>query len=144
MNSESRPLLLSTTATRQTYLTCPESIDPIYHPTEETCSIHRCSSFSQSICQAESDSIRQERRSSKDSTTETLHDEEFESQQQTTSRRQPTDSIAYVQRLEKFFNSFSSSLYLENTVAVARDHMGKNEKNISHKYNVSYVGFFSQ
>jgi hypothetical protein len=46
-------------------------------------------------------------------------------------RKQPTHSVAYVQKLEAFFDRFSASLYLENTVAVARDHMGK-EYNKNH------------
>lgn len=125
MNSESRPLL-STKPTRQTYLAFPETIDPIYHPSEESCSIRHRSSFSQSISEVQSNNENHtERRLSTDSCSiETLHNDIDNVQRR---RWQPTDSVAYVQRLEKFFNLFSCSLYLENTVAVARDHMGKKQ-----------------
>lgn len=123
MSSESRPLL-STVPTRQSYLAFPENVDPLYHPTSENRSIFRCSSFSQSIREVETDDedeIQQNRRMPKDSSSiETLLDGINEVIQD----RQPTDSVAYVQRLEHFFNMFSTSLYLENNVAVARDHLG--------------------
>jgi hypothetical protein len=135
--SESKPLL-STVQTRQVYLACPETLDPLYHKPADSNSIHRCSSLSQSIRSVGPDDaefISSQRRMSHDSTTDTLHDfmvnEEGEEDDdedmvdiKIKSQRQPTDSVAYVQRLEKFFDLFSSSLYLENTVAVARDHMG--------------------
>ncbi|KAK4520295.1 uncharacterized protein ATC70_008428 [Mucor velutinosus] len=141
--AESRPLL-STVQTRQVYLACPESLDPLYHKPTEPNTRHRCPSFSQSIRSVgpdDVDYIPTQRRNSRDSITETLHnfmddiqeeqddDDEDEDEEddvvnaKTRSKRQPTDSVAYVQRLEDFFDLFSSSLYLENTVAVARDHM---------------------
>lgn len=136
--SESKPLL-STVQTRQVYLACPETLDPLYHkPAADSNSIHRCSSFSQSIHSVGPDDVEfipPQRRMSQDSTTDTLNDlmvnEEGEEEEEDDMinakikpQRQPTDSVAYVQRLEKFFDFFSASLYLDNTVAVARDHMG--------------------
>ncbi|KAL9546162.1 hypothetical protein PS6_007804 [Mucor atramentarius] len=134
--SESRPLL-STVQTRQVYLACPETLDPLYHKPTESNIRHRCPSFSQSIRSVGSDDVEYippQHRNSHDSITETLHNfmddiqEEEEKDDDVVnanarSKRQPTDSIAYVQRLEDFFDRFSSSLYLENAVAVARDHM---------------------
>lgn len=153
--SESKPLL-STVPTRQVYLACPETLDPLYHkPTEPTSMRHRCPSFSQSIRSVSPDDaeyIPPQRRNSHDSITETLHDfmDDIQEEQdddddgivnaKTRSKRQPTDSVAYVQRLENFFDLFSSSLYLENTVAVARDHMGMlpcSAKKTFLKHNVS-------
>lgn len=146
--SESKPLL-STVQTRQVYLACPETLDPLYHRPTESNIRHRCPSFSQSIRSVGPDDaeyIPPQRRNSHDSITETLHDfmEDIQEEQDdddvdnaktSRSKRQPTDSVAYVQRLEDFFDRFSSSLYLENTVAVARDHMGtllckEEEKNL--------------
>lgn len=122
MSSENRPLL-STVPTRQSYLAFPENVDPFYHPTSENRPIHRCSSFSQSIREVGTDDeneIQENRRMSKDSCSiETLLDGINDPKRM----RQPTDSVAYVQRLEHFFNKFSTSLYLENNVAVARDHL---------------------
>ncbi|KAG1116633.1 hypothetical protein G6F42_013645 [Rhizopus arrhizus] len=133
--SESRPLL-STVQTRQVYLACPETLDPLYHKPTESNIRHRCPSFSQSIRSVGSDDVEYippQHRNSHDSITETLHNFMDDIQEEekdddvvnanARSKRQPTDSIAYVQRLEDFFDRFSSSLYLENAVAVARDHM---------------------
>ena len=153
--SESKPLL-STVQTRQVYLACPETLDPLYHKPADSNSIHRCSSFSQSIRSVGPDDaefISSQRRMSHDSTTDTLHDfmvnEEGEEDDdedmvdiKIKPQRQPTDSVAYVQRLEKFFDLFSSSLYLENSVAVARDHMGmfyRNVFSLNTKTNVSNI-----
>lgn len=129
MSSENRPLL-STVPTRQNYLAFPENVDPFYHPTSKNRSIRRCSSFSQSIREAETDDedeIQQNRRMSKDNCSiETF----LNGLNKTKHMRQPTDSVAYVQRLEHFFDMFSTSLYLENNVAVARDHLGMVIKDI--------------
>jgi hypothetical protein len=123
--NESRPLL-KTTPTRQTYLACPEAVDPFYRGSIDGLFRRRHSSSSQSIRQVlseDSDYIPRVRRSSNDSITETLN---YSLEEDTmNSQHQPTHSVAYVQRLEKFFDRFSSSLYLENHVAVARDHLGK-------------------
>ncbi|CEP08046.1 hypothetical protein [Parasitella parasitica] len=124
--SESK-LLLSTVQTRQVYLACPETLDPLYHKPVEGSITHCRPSFSQPIRSVGHDDEYNplRRRLSHGSITETLHD--FDDNEgsvgKTRLKRQPTDSVAYVQRLEKFFDGFSSSLYLENTVAVARDHM---------------------
>lgn len=154
--SESRPLL-STVQTRQVYLACPETLDPLYHKPTESNIRHRCPSFSQSIRSVGSDDVEYippQHRNSHDSITETLHNfmddiqEEEEKDDDVVnanarSKRQPTDSIAYVQRLEDFFDRFSSSLYLENAVAVARDHMGmlSFREKLFLKQNVSFTMF---
>lgn len=123
--SESRPLL-KTTPTRQTYLACPETADPFYRGLISTQSRRRHSTSSQSIRQVQSedgDNIPRVSRSSNHSLTETLS---YSLENDTMNAHgQPTGSVAYVQRLETFFDRFSSSLYLENHVAVARDHLGK-------------------
>ncbi|KAI8637087.1 hypothetical protein BD408DRAFT_425090 [Parasitella parasitica] len=124
---ESRPLL-STVQTRQVYLACPETLDPLYHKPVESDTIHRCPSFSQSIRSLGPDDteyIPPGHRMSHDSVTETLHYDKIRS------KRQPTDSVAYVQHLEKIFDLFSFSLYLENTVAVARDHMANERTHLA-------------
>jgi hypothetical protein len=129
--SESRPLL-KTTPTRQTYLTCPETVDPFYRGSIGGLSKRRYSSSSLSLRQTQSEDngdILRVRRSSNDSITETLN---YSLEDTMNSQRQPTDSVAYVQRLEKFFDRFSSSLYLENHVAVARDHLGKYAHTLLH------------
>lgn len=136
MSSESKPLL-STNSTRQNYLAFPETQDPFYHKPAESSSlsssIHQSSSCPPPLCKSqpeEDDDETEEliqsgrRRMSRDSTTETLHKNENDSNGSNSSKRQPTDSIAYIQRLEKVFGLFSTSLYLENNVSVARDHLG--------------------
>lgn len=121
MNDEHKPLL-TTVPTRQTYLAFPETVDPMYHKPDDSLSIHHCSSVSD--LQAEGEAcIQQERRMSTTSSTGTLNSEEQDLMAK--KQKYTKDSLAYVQRLEKIFDYFSSSLYLENTVAVARDHLGK-------------------
>jgi hypothetical protein len=127
MSSESKPLL-STVPTRQNYLAFPETLDPLYHKPNDASSIHSC--ISQSLCQALSDDDDESsiakggRRISRDSKTETLHYHSDNDNGSKAAMRPPTDSIAYIQRMERFFDLFSTSLYLENNVAVARDHLG--------------------
>ncbi|KAG2209227.1 hypothetical protein INT47_005519 [Mucor saturninus] len=119
MSDEHRHLL-STVPTRQTYLACPETVDPMYHAPVDSNSIHSSPSLDAQLSEDE-DYLQQERRMSTVSSIETYNSEE----QELAAKKQKyaNDSLAYVQRLEKIFNYFSSSLYLENTVAVARDHL---------------------
>lgn len=125
MSDEQRPLL-PTVPTRQSYLAFPETVDPMYHKPNDSTSLRRRSSFSQSIHEIQSEDeeyLQQGRRASAVSSTDTFNSKEQELRAK--KQKYATDSIAYVQRLEKIFDHFSSSLYLENTVAVARDHLGK-------------------
>ncbi|GAA5817234.1 hypothetical protein MFLAVUS_010777 [Mucor flavus] len=118
MSSESKPIL-STTQTRKNYLAFSE--DPIYRQTVDSFSIHRCSSFSTSIRELEDDEYFQPERCP---TRETIGEEEKEDKElRTRQTGSNINGIAYVQRWESFFDLFSFSLYLENNVAVARDHL---------------------
>lgn len=121
MSDEHRHLL-STAPTRQSYLACPETVDPMYHGLDDTNSIHSPSSL-HDLPSEDEEYLRQERRMSTVSSIETCNSEE----QEIAAKKQKyaNANLAYVERLEKFFDYFSSSLYLDNTVAVARDHLGK-------------------
>ncbi|KAG2230182.1 hypothetical protein INT48_000410 [Thamnidium elegans] len=119
MSSESRPIM-STVQTRQNYLAFSESVDPLYRQAVDSLSIHRCSSFSTSIREIEDDEYFQpERCPTRETTGEDKEDRELRTKQ----TRSNINGIAYVQRWESFFDLFSFSLYLENNVAVARDHL---------------------
>lgn len=137
MSSESKPIL-STTQTRKNYLAFSE--DPIYRQTVDSFSIHRCSSFSTSIRELEDDEYFQPERCP---TRETIGEEEKEDKElRTRQTGSNINGIAYVQRWESFFDLFSFSLYLENNVAVARDHLGKIYYLLFY-HNVSFISFLA-
>ncbi|KAI9262884.1 hypothetical protein EDC94DRAFT_607688 [Helicostylum pulchrum] len=115
MSSESRPIM-STVQTRKNYLAFSEG-DSIYRQAVDSFSIDRCS-FSTSIREVEDDEYYQpERCATGETTGEDKEDKELRT------RQARSNGTAYVQRWESLFDLFSFSLYLENNVAVARDHL---------------------